>query len=326
MKNFITAFFSLLFLAALTAAAASIWAYYELSRPGPLAQDALVHIAPGSSVAAIGRHLQKENIIRYDWLFIAGARIKSADKSLRAGEYDIPAQASVFSVIDTLVSGKMHQYTLTIPEGLNSYQIVALLNAHDALTGDIAEIPADGTLFPETYAFTRGTTRAALLARMRGKMDRVLQNAWDSRAEDLPFTTMEEALILASIIEKETGIGAEREKVAGVFVNRLRRGMKLQTDPTVIYALTDGGKNPMTRQLLRRDWELEHPYNTYYIEGLPPGPICHPGRASIEAAVNPARHDYLYFVADGTGGHAFARTLAEHNRNVAAWQRLRREQ
>ncbi|TNE27693.1 MAG: endolytic transglycosylase MltG [Alphaproteobacteria bacterium] len=321
MKAFLHALFSLFILAVIVVAGAGLWSYHELHKPGPLDQDAVMMITPGASVPTIARQLKNDGIIRYDWVFLLGTRIKKADKQLRAGEYDIPARSSAAEVIDVLVSGKMHQHRLTIPEGLTSWQIIAMLNADETLTGEIETVPQDGTLLPETYYFTRGTGRSDLIRRMQIKMRNMLTEEWEKREEALPYKTLEEAVIMASIVEKETGIASERARVAGVFLNRLKRGMPLQTDPTVIYALTDGGKKPLGRPLYTKDLSVSHPYNTYQIAGLPPGPICHPGYDSIVATLHPEKHNYLYFVADGSGGHAFASTLKEHNRNVSAWRK-----
>jgi UPF0755 protein len=202
---------------------------------------------------------------------------------------------------------------------------MAALEAAEGLTGPLPDPPPQGSLLPETYFFENGETRAAMLARMQKAMTDALAELWPQRAENLPFDTPEQAVVLASIVEKETGVAAERPQVASVFVNRLRRGMPLQSDPTVIFALT-GGEADLGRPLLRADLQVDHPVNTYVVNGLPPTPIANPGRASLEAVLNPAETDFLYFVADGTGGHAFARTLAEHNRNVARWRAVQRGQ
>jgi len=321
MKALFHALFSLFLLAVIVAASAGLWSYHELHKPGPLGADTVILITPGSSVPDIARQLKNDGVIRYDWVFLLGTRIKKADKLLRAGEYDVSAHSTAADVIDVLVSGKMHQNRLTIPEGLTSWQIIAMLNADETLTGEIETPPKDGTLFPETYYFTRGTTRGDLIRRMQTKMQQVLEKEWDDRAEDLPFDTLAQAVVLASIVEKETGVTGERARVAGVFTNRLKRGMPLQTDPTVIYAVTAGGKKPLGRPLYTKDLSIPHPYNTYQNTGLPPGPICHPGYDSIVATLHPEKHNYLYFVADGSGGHAFAATLKEHNRNVSAWRK-----
>ena len=224
-----------------------------------------------------------------------------------------------------IASGRSIAYPITVAEGLTSAEVVTLLQEDARLTGDIAGTPPEGTLLPETYRVHRGDDRQALLDRMQQSMRETMDELWPGRAADLPYETREQALVLASIIEKETAVPEERGVVAGVFVNRLRRGMRLETDPTVIYALTEG-RGPLGRRLLRADLDVDSPYNTYRVAGLPPGPIANPGRASIAAALNPEETDYLYFVADGSGGHAFARTLREHNRNVAAWRRSRRSQ
>jgi len=231
--------------------------------------------------------------------------------------HDDPQQA-----LRIVVSGQTVTRTLTIPEGLTSREIVARLRQAPGLTGEIAEVPDEGDLLPETYHYERGDSRSELMARMREAMDRTLDALWPERAEDLPFDSRLEAVTLASIVEKETAVPDERALVAGVFVNRLARGMRLQSDPTVRYALTEG-EAELGRPLTRADWRIDHPYNTYQNAGLPPGPIANPGRDALEAALNPADTDYLYFVADGSGGHAFAKTLREHNRNVAEWRKVR---
>jgi len=213
----------------------------------------------------------------------------------------------------------------TVPEGLTSAQITGLLRDEPAFTGEIKSEPAEGSLLPETYHYSWGDNRADLLKRMQTAMQSALKAAWDKRALTLPLQTPQQALVLASIIEKETSVPQERGRIAGVFVNRLLSNMRLQSDPTVIYALTQGA-GTLGRPLTRADWKFESPYNTYVIDGLPTAPIGNPGKASIEAAVNPERHDFIYFVADGSGGHAFAKTLAEHNRNVARWREVQKQQ
>jgi len=256
----------------------------------------------------------------------------SPDRTLiKAGEYKLRSGMSALHVLDKLGEGDVYIRSFTVPEGQTSWQIVQQLNAIEPLSGTIETIPPEGSLLPETYHYARGDDRAAKIKRMQEAMQKTLDTAWNEHAKNLPIKTKEEALILASIIEKETGVAGERKKVAGVFTNRLNIGMALQTDPTVIYALTlgvieDEGKGPLGRRLLRKDLQIDSPYNTYRYPGLPPGPIANPGRASIEAALNPAEHDYLYFVADGTGGHAFGKTLADHNANVAKWRKIRKAQ
>jgi UPF0755 protein len=323
-----------LLLAVAVAVGTGWWGWQRYGAPGPSAAETTLVVARGSGVQAIARQLAEAGVVHspYDVLVAVKARRLLADaglfpgegdgRGLRAGEYAFPAGVSLRGVLDLLETGRTVIRRFTVPEGLTSWQIVELLKADPALTGEIASIPADGTLLPETYHYSFGDSRAELVTRMEQAMRRLLAEAWEGRAPDLPVTTPAQAVILASIVEKETAVAAERPKVAGVFTNRLRLRMKLQSDPTVIYALT-GGKGPLDRELTRADWRLEHPYNTYHVAGLPPGPIANPGGESIRAVLNPARHDYLYFVADGTGGHAFAETLDQHNRNVVAWRRIR---
>ena len=304
----------------------------QIGASGPLEQEKTVIIERGMSVSRIATKLETEGVIGSPLLFRIAAQLLASPAGLKAGEYQFEPEMSLTEVVGLLDSGAVVTHSFTVPEGLTSAQIINLLNNIENLDGDLSEAaevrPAEGTLLPETYSYTRGDARTAKLERMRIAMDAFLEEAWQNRADNLPIDTKEEALILASIVEKETSIFEEQPKVAGVFINRLRQGMKLQSDPTVIYAMTsgvpeDGGYGPIGRQLLRSDWEYESPYNTYKYAGLPPGPIAHPGKNAIRAVLRPAVHDYIFFVADGTGGHAFARTLNEHNRNVAAWRRIR---
>jgi len=243
---------------------------------------------------------------------------------LKAGEYEIRKNSSMRDVLDELVEGKAVLHKVSIPEGLTSQQIVGRLNAHAMLTGKITEIPAEGTLLPDTYKFSRGITRQDLLARMKAEQRKYVSRLWPKRQKGLPVKTPEEAIILASIVEKETGRADERSRVAGVFLNRLKKGIPLQSDPTIIYGLV-GGKGKLGRGILRSELAQETPYNTYKIKGLTPTPIANPGRAAIEAVLNPAKTKDLYFVADGTGGHAFAPSLAKHNQNVVAWRKIERK-
>ncbi len=255
-------------------------------------------------------------------MFRLGARIQKVDSSLRAGEYAFPAAISAGDVVAMLSAGKTVVRRVTVPEGLTSAEVLALVAETPGLTGEVGTPPAEGTLLPETYHFSFGDTRADLIARMREAMTAELDTLWAARDAGLPLETPEEAVVLASIVEKETAVAAERRRVAAVFVNRLRKGMLLQSDPTTIYAVT-GGAGPLDRPLTRKDLAIDSPYNTYVSPGLPPGPIANPGRASLAAALNPVDSNEYYFVADGTGGHAFARTLEEHERNVARWRKIR---
>ena len=294
--------------------------------PGPLAEDRAVVIPRGAGPAAIAERLRDAGVLDdfRTLAFAPAARLTETAGPLRAGEYAFPASVSLAGVLDILRTAPTVQRRLTIPEGLTVAQILALLEQTEGLTGTVSEVPPEGSLLPETWAYTWGDTRESLIRRMRAAMDRALAEAWAQRADNLPFSSPREALILASIIERETGVAEERAKVAGVFVNRLRRGMPLQSDPTVIYAVS-GGLGVLDRPLSRADLETDHPHNTYRNRGLPPTPIAAPGRASLLAAVRPRETDALYFVADGTGGHVFSRTLEEHNRAVARWRAIERE-
>ena len=289
--------------------------------PGPLTEDKVVNV-PRGGIRDTADLLMREGVIDQPNLFIAGALVLKAQNELKYGEYRFTRNASLRDVVDTIIEGKVVQHAFTIAEGLTSDQIVQRLIENETLTGNIRDIPREGTLLPETYRFTFGTTREQMIQRMRQAQQRALQEIWDRRSSDLPIKTPEQLVTLASIIEKETGKPEERTRVAAVFVNRLRQKMKLQSDPTIIYGLV-GGKGSLGRPIQRNEIEQPTPYNTYVIDGLPPGPIANPGRASLEAAANPARTKELYFVADGTGGHAFADNYeaAPEERRAAARDR-----
>ena len=294
-----------------------------LRTPATLHEQAVVLLPRGSGVNAIAGQLAEAGAIEHPWLFAAIARLTGRDRRLKAGEYAIQPGMSPQDILALLESGKVLLHALVVPEGLTVPEVYALLQGAEVLSGELPPPPPEGSLLPETYLVPRGEPRARLVGRMQADMAAALAEAWARRKPDLPLRTPEEALTLASIIEKETARPDEYGLVAAVFANRLRRGMKLQTDPTVIYALANG-QGPLGRELTRADLALPHPYNTYLIDGLPPGPIANPGRAALAASVQPAAVDYLYFVASGDGGHTFASTLEEHNRNVARWRKLRR--
>jgi UPF0755 protein len=300
------------------------WGIAEYARPGPLGVVTTVIVQRGASLEAIALDLTRAGVLADPLVFRLGARLTGADKRLRAGEYAFADRISPRQTVALLESGKTVVRRLTVVEGLTTAEIIAQLRATDGLEGDLGPLPMEGTLLPETYHFSFGDTRPAIVGRMAEAMSVALDDAWAARNRKLPLKTPESALILASIIEKETAVPRERGRIAGVFINRLRKGMKLQSDPTVIYELTKG-KGPLGRSLTRADLRTPSLYNTYLIAGLPPAPISNPGLASITAALNPARTDDLYFVADGSGGHVFARTLSEHNRNVARWRKWRAE-
>jgi UPF0755 protein len=303
----------------------------EYRRPGPLQQEAFFEVERGSSLSGIAHKLQSENIIFDARVFSLSAVILGQQKNLKAGEYQFLPRMSAGEILYLLRSGKTFERRFTIREGLTSHEIVNILKNLAELEGEISKTPEEGSLLPETYDYRRGEPRERMIGRMQQAMTDTIDALWEGRADNLPFTTKEEAVTLASIVEKETGMPEERKRVAGVFVNRLREGIALQTDPTVIYAITKGvheneGKGPLGRRLLAKDLEIDSPYNTYKYPGLPPGPIANPGRASIEAVLHPEEHKFFYFVADGTGGHVFAETLGEHNANVSKWRKIRREQ
>jgi len=295
-----------------------------LTAPGPLDKTKTVVIPRGAGPATMTKVLQEEGVIDHAKLFRVALVIDPSPKPIKAGEYEIPAHVSMQALVDLLQSGKVVQRRLTVPEGTTTAEVIELVRKTEALTGDITLDLKEGDLLPETYFYSRDDTRDGLLMRMKEAMEKTLDEAWRKRSPGLPLANRREALVLASMIEKETAIPAERAKVAAVFINRLRRRMRLESDPTVIYALT-GGKGSFNRELTRADLQSTSPYNTYMVVGLPPGPICNPGRASIVAATTPARERLLYFVADGQGGHAFAMTMLEHNRNVERWRQIQRE-
>ena len=296
----------------------------QFDEPGPLNYSTVFVIPKGDSVTAIAERLEREGIITDRRIFVFSAYYFTVQGDLKAGEYEILKNSSMRTVLDKLVEGKAVLYKVSIPEGLTSQQIVERLNAHAQLKGEITDIPPEGTLLPDTYKFSRGLTRQDLLTRMNAEQRKYISRLWPKRQKDLPVKTPEEAIILASIVEKETGRADERSRVAGVFVNRLKKGIPLQSDPTIIYGLV-GGKGTLGRGILRSELAKETPYNTYKIKGLTPTPIANPGRAAIEAVLNPAKTNDLYFVADGTGGHAFAPSLAKHNQNVTAWRKIERK-
>jgi UPF0755 protein len=308
-------FLTLFFLIAICGGVAFVIGKQRFDLAGPLAEDRVVNV-PRGGIRDTADLLMREGVIDQPYLFIAGALMFKAKHDLKYGEYRFVKGASLQDVVDTIIEGKVVQHAFTVAEGLTSDQIVQKLTENDVLTGNIRDVPREGTLLPETYRFTRGMTREQIVRRMQQDHKRVLQEVWERRSPDLPIRTPEQLVTLASIIEKETGKPEERTRVAAVFVNRLRQKMKLQSDPTIIYGLV-GGKGALGRPIMRSEIEQPTPYNTYTIEGLPPGPIANPGRASLEAAANPARTKELFFVADGTGGHAFSDTYEQHQRHVA---------
>lgn len=309
-----------------------IFGYIAWSGPGPLKESRNIVIERGSGVSGIASVLSEAGIINRPLVFKVAVQLSGDQGSLKAGEYEFPPFVSMRTILDKLAKGDVVQRRVTIPEGRTSWQIIQIINAAEGMTGTIREIPEEGSLLPETYSFTRDADRNTMVVDMRKAMESAIAELWPARDSGLPFDTVDQAMTLASIVEKETGVASERSHIAGVFINRLKRGMPLQSDPTVIYAMTRGivkdeGRGPLGRRLLRKDLEeTESPYNTYKYLGLPPGPIANPGRAAIEAVLHPEQSNDLYFVADGKGGHVFAATLAEHEKNVIEWRKIRREQ
>lgn len=310
------AIFTIILLLTLSIGGIVFWAKQRFEAPGPLAEEKVVNI-PRGGIRDIAETLQREGVISEPWIFIGGAlALKARGDDLKYGEYQFQKNASLRDVAETIIAGKVVQHQLTLAEGLTSEQIVAKLLENPILTGNIREIPREGTLLPESYRFERGTTREQMIQRMQQAQARLVKELWDRRMPDLPIQTPEQFVILASIVEKETGKSDERTRVAAVFHNRLKQKMKLQSDPTIIYGLV-GGKGSLGRPIMKSEIEQPTPYNTYVIPGLPPGPIANPGRATLEAVANPARTKELFFVADGTGGHAFADNYDQHLKNVA---------
>ena len=305
--------------------AAALWTWRDYIRSGPLDASKVVVIPHGAHLRQIAAALAAAGVVRHAQSFVLGVLAERKTSALKAGEYDFTPAMSARAAADLLASGRVVQHRLTVPEGLTSAEIAALITEQTALEGALEQVPPEGSLLPDTYFFVLGDRRGELVARMRHSMSRALAALWAQRDPDLPIGTAEEALTLASIVEKETAREDERPHVAAVFLNRLKQGMKLQADPSVAYALTSGGTKALAHPLGHDDLAVESPYNTYLYKGLPPTPIDNPGLGSVRAVLHPAATGDLYFVADGTGGHAFARTLAEHNRNVAQLRRQRGE-
>lgn len=305
------------------AGAAAFYAKTAFENPGPLAESRTFAVRRGMSTPEIARELKQAGVISDDKVFLAMAYVTGNHTRMRAGEYAIPQRASMAHVMDLIVSGKELVYKVTVPEGWTTAQVIERVSAHENLEGEIGDVPPEGAILPETYVFRRGMTRDGLLDQMEAAQKKLFDELWAKRDPDLPVSTKEEALTLASIVEKETAIPAERPLIAAVFINRLRKHMRLQSDPTIIYGITKG-KAKLERPILKSDIEAVTPYNTYRIAGLPPTPIANPGRESIVAVLNPADSKALYFVADGSGGHVFAETLAEHRRNVRKWRVVER--
>jgi UPF0755 protein len=299
------------------------WANAAWDVPGlPAATQTVILVAPGSRTHAVAQMLEQKGVMKYGLIFEFDLRLRGLAGKIKAGEYAIPSEASMAAIAKILVEGKSIQHKLTAAEGLTSEMIWKLVRADAVLLGDAGPVPEEGSLLPETYLFTRGETRIGMLSKMAQAQKALLDQLWSARAEGLPFHTLRDAVILASIVEKETALPEERRHIASVFVNRLKIGMRLQTDPTVIYGLTRG--YPLGRGIRQSELDAATPYNTYVIAGLPPGPICNPGKDSLAAVLRPAQSDDLFFVATGRGGHVFAATISLQVRNVAAYRAFER--
>lgn len=294
-------------------------------QPGPLTKETTFIIPQGQGFKATAKQLTEAGVLSEPYSFAAMAYLQEHMHRIKAGEYRFPPAITPAELLAMLVEGRVVIHKVTLPEGWNIAQIRAQLEQEPLLTGNVPETIQEGTLLPETYHYQRGEPRAAVVSHMQEKMQAVLHALWADRVDGLPITTPEEALILASIVEKETGVEEERRRVAAVYINRLHRGMPLQADPTVIYGIELVDGKPLGRPLLRKDLKRDVPHNTYMHPGLPPTPICNPGKASIAAVLNPLETDEIYFVATGDGGHLFAKTLAEHNRNVQKYRKKMRE-
>ncbi len=321
IRHLVSNALTLLIVALALAGGLIAWGSRQMDAPGAFTEDVVFEVKPGDRLQAVSDRLAERGLIAHPVIFRISARASGQDQKLKFGEYKIPAYASMREILDIVTSGRALAYQVTIPEGLTSWQVVQLLNENPLLTGEISEIPPEGSLAPNTYSISKGDSRESLIRRMTLAQHKIITEAWAVRAPGLPLKTPDEALTLASIIEKETAVPEERPIVASVFINRLKLGMRLQTDPTVIYGITRG-RGTLGRGLYQSELRRKTPYNTYVIEGLPPTPIANPGKASIEAALNPAKTDYLFFVADGTGGHVFAKTIDEHMKNVRKWRRI----
>ena len=319
----LSGFISFLVIVAIGGLAIFTWGAARLSAPGPLTANKIVYIAPHTDLPDIIEKLETENVIDNPLALNAVLTVTGKRGKVKAAEYLFKAHASLQEVIDTLVSGKQYLHPFSVPEGLTSQQIVQRLRESDLLVGDVKDVPREGSLMPDTYKVFRGETRASVIVRMQESDRKMVEQIWARRAPDLPLKAPYDMVTLASIVEKETGKADERSRVSGVFINRLKKHMRLQSDPTIVYGLV-AGQGTLGHSITRSELDRKTPYNTYQIDALPPGPIDNPGRAALEAVANPSRTSDLYFVADGSGGHAFSGTVEEHNRNVQRWRQIER--
>lgn len=333
--RFMKALVSLLFLGLILGAAAAVAGYFwltaEIEKPGPSQTEQVFEVKPGEGLGSIAARLEQDGLISDARLLRLASRLESTTGQAKVGEYQIEAGLSIVQTLNRLVEGKVIQHRVTVPEGLTVAQAFRIIGAHDILEGKLPEdIPAEGSLLPDTYFFSRGATRQSIVNQMQKAQSDLLQELWPVRQEGLPLASPYEAVILASVVEKETGLASEREQIAGLFIGRLKRGMRLQSDPTIIYGVSGGeplrDRNGNRRGIRRSEIDGVTEWNTYQIDGLPKTPIANPGRDSIAAVLQPADTEYVFFVADGTGGHRFAKTNVEHLRNVAAYRAYEREE
>ncbi|MGB0908553.1 MAG: endolytic transglycosylase MltG [Maricaulaceae bacterium] len=296
---------------------------YNYVKTGPLETETVFTVPRGAGLSKIANQLEANNLIESAFILKLNKKILKSDTAMKAGEYIIPAGASMRDIADIIESGKSVLYPFTIPEGLTSNQILRRMSDVETLTGDLPKKVVEGTLLPETYLTPRDMSRQDLIRQMQRAQTELINRLWETRQKNLPIKSKAEAIILASVVEKETGIGSERDEVAGVFINRLRKGMRLQSDPTIIYGITGG--EPLGRGIRRSEIDRKTDWNTYQINGLPKTPICNPGAEAIAAVLQPAETENLFFVADGTGGHVFAKTVRQHNNNVKKWRKIERQ-
>lgn len=323
MRRSVLFYFLFVFIAVSLIGGSVFTTYTQFIEEGPLKEHHEVVIPSGAGLKQIARILAREGVVASPSIFILGVRASGNSAEIKAGEYSFPKHASAKMVMNILTSGQTYIRRFVVPEGLTSMQILDLMNEAKGLTGQITQVPKNGTLLPDTYHYSWGDTKEGMIVRMQNAMKRTLEELWANRADHVPFKTPQEALVMASIVEKETSKDSERAHIASVFINRLSKNMRLQSDPTVIYAVTDG-RLDLKRAVTYADLKIQHPYNTYVIYGLPEGPISNPGRKSIQAVLNPMKTNDIYFVADGTGGHVFAPTYDEHQKNVQNWRLIRK--
>ncbi|MBR6232002.1 MAG: endolytic transglycosylase MltG [Alphaproteobacteria bacterium] len=321
MRHSVFIYFLLAFLFVSLIGGSVLTTYTQFVAEGPLQEATETFIPKGKTLRKIAKQLHAEGIISSPSVFELGVRASGQASNIKSGEYSIPRYASPKMVMNILTSGNTYIRRLVVPEGLTSEQVIALMNNAKGLIGDVVQIPKNGTLLPDTYHYSYGDTTESMLERMKNAMDRTVEELWADRDKNISVKTPKEAIIMASIIEKETSRNSERAHIASVFYNRIKKGIRLQSDPTVIYAVTDGHVDKMKR-VTYKDLKFQSPYNTYVIYGLPRGPISNPGRASIQAVLHPMQTKDLYFVADGTGGHVFAPNYNEHQKNVTNWRQI----